>query len=38
MDVGHNDGEANLEGIELSGPNQRVTLEAYLVNRRAHRK
>ncbi len=36
MDVGHNEGEANLEGSELSGSNQRVTLEAYLRNRRVH--
>jgi hypothetical protein len=43
MDVGHNEKEANLKGIELLGSNQRVTLErvtleAYLGNRRAHRK
>ncbi len=38
MDVGHNEGEANLKGIELLGSNQRVTLEAYLGNRRAYRK
>lgn len=38
MGVGHNEGEANLEGIELSRSNQKMTLEAYLKNRRTHRK
>ncbi len=33
MDVGHNEGEVNSEGIKLLGSNQRVTLEAYLGNR-----
>jgi hypothetical protein len=37
MDVGHNEGEANLEGIQLSRSNQRVTLEGYLRNRRMHK-
>jgi hypothetical protein len=38
VDVGHNEGEANLEGIELLGSNQRMKLEAYLRNTRTHRK
>jgi hypothetical protein len=38
MDAGHNEGEVNLEGTELLGSNQRMTLETYLGNRRAHRK
>ncbi len=38
MDIRHKEGKANLEGIELSGSNQKVTLEAYLRNRKTHRK
>jgi len=37
MDAWHNEREANLEGTKLSGSNERVTLEAYLRNRRAHK-
>jgi hypothetical protein len=38
MDVGHNEGEANLEGIKFSWSNQRVTLKTTLGNRKTHRK
>jgi hypothetical protein len=37
MDAWHNEGEANLVGTKFLGSNERVTLEAYLGNRRAHR-
>lgn len=38
MDAWHNEGEVNLKGTKLSRSNERVTLEAYLGNRKAHRK
>jgi hypothetical protein len=38
MDAKHNEGETNLEGIKLSRSNQRMTLEAYLGDKKTHRE
>jgi hypothetical protein len=38
MDAWHNEGKVNLKGTKLLGSNEKVTLEAYLGNRRAHRE
>jgi len=38
MDAWHNEGKINLKGTKFLGSNEKVTLEAYLRNRRTHRE